>query len=432
MKIQSKYKIYGFLIAVSMLASACVTQKVDENVGKTSAYKYNFSSIYNPAETNLHPLVKAYCDSDTSAIVFFRLNVDELRLGNKNKLDTVSELIIKYALRDVYSFQITDTGVNVFNLKIAANTAYTDGYFRIRLEPNSKNKLIVGFVLVNSKGGSRIILDIDNTDSNLADKFLLEELSAESIMKYDRFVDRQHNYRISSRILSNFAATVEYFKYSDEIIVPPYFMLKNSDDIVVPDSTFTYRIGDTISFPSHGFYVFKISSQDSAFMCFINPRDNYPNINVLSDMLEPLKLIATNKDIKHIKTAENLKIAIDNYWLGLSNNQKFAREQIRVFYNRVNLANQFFSDYREGWKTDRGIIYIVLGPPTIVNISASGEEWIYGENPDVAGVFFLFDKVNCLYSGTKFQLKRDERYQAVWAQAVNTWRNGRIFTITKN
>lgn len=415
-----------------LLAGACVSPKTNMSVEKTPSYKYNFSSIYNPAETNLLPSVQTYCESDTSAIVFFRINVDELRLGNKNKTDTISELIVKYALRDVESFEITDSGVIVFNLKIEADNPYSDSYFRVNLKPNSKNKLIVGFILANRKGGSRIIVDIDNSSGNLAHKFLLEELSPDSKIKYNHFVDRHHTYIISSSFLNNNTATLEYYKYSDDIIIPPYFALKSTEDIIVPDSVFTYRIGDTITFDQFGFYVLKTSTQEPGLMCFINPRDKYPDINILSDMLEPLNLFATNKDMKQIKNAEDLKIAIDNYWLSLSKNQKFAKEQIRVFYNRVRLANKFFSDYREGWKTDRGLLYVILGPPTIVNISANGEEWFYGENPDVAGVLFQFDVVNSLYSEKKVLLRRDVRYQAVWAQAVNTWRNGRIFTITKN
>ena len=149
-------------------------------------------------------------------------------------------------------------------------------------------------------------------------------------------------------------------------------------------------------------------------------------------MLEPLKLVSTAKELKLIKESEDLKTAIDDFWLGKSNNQKFAREQIRVFYNRVELSNKLFSDYREGWKTDRGNLYVILGPPTIVNMSEDGEEWFYGENPDVAGVLFIFDKENSIYGSPVYKLRRGAVYQTIWSQAIATWRDGRIFTITKN
>jgi len=33
------------------------------------------------------------------------------------------------------------------------------------------------------------------------------------------------------------------------------------------------------------------------------------------------------------------------------------------YYRRVDFANANFGTFIEGWKTDRGMVYIVLGPP---------------------------------------------------------------------
>jgi GWxTD domain-containing protein len=177
-------------------------------------------------------------------------------------------------------------------------------------------------------------------------------------------------------------------------------------------------------------YVLRNTDQNSGGLCLINCGPHYPMIKTVSAMLEPIKLLAGNKEYNEIKNADNLKTAIDKFWFSKSENQKFAKEQIRVFYNRVALANKFFIEDKEGWKTDRGMIYIMLGPPSIVNINASGEEWFYGENPDVAGILFIFDKFNNPYCGTVTALRRDTNYQSVWAQALQTWKSGRVFSIT--
>ena len=58
------------------------------------------------------------------------------------------------------------------------------------------------------------------------------------------------------------------------------------------------------------------------------------------------------------------------------------------------------------------------------------EEWFYGEDPDVAGIFFLFDKIETQNYNKSWVLKRDSNYQTIWAQALQTWRQGRIFTIS--
>jgi hypothetical protein len=33
------------------------------------------------------------------------------------------------------------------------------------------------------------------------------------------------------------------------------------------------------------------------------------------------------------------------------------------YYRRVAFANRSFTTFRDGWKTDRGMVYIILGPP---------------------------------------------------------------------
>ncbi|MCX8056024.1 MAG: GWxTD domain-containing protein [Ignavibacteria bacterium] len=41
-------------------------------------------------------------------------------------------------------------------------------------------------------------------------------------------------------------------------------------------------------------------------------------------------------------------------------------ELMDEYYGRVDYANQHFSTYQEGWKTDMGMVFIILGPPNNV------------------------------------------------------------------
>lgn len=428
----NKYYLYIFVWCFLSTISLCLTAQTNTRVETQPSYKYNFSSIYNPTETVLHPLVKVYSETDTSAIVFFKLSVEELRRSSKNRLDTIYNITIKYALREIETFQIVDSGASNVKINLDVKDKFYESYIRVYPKTSVKHKLIVGFAAGTTNAGSRLIVDLDNTGEYSANTFLIEQLHHNNQTSYYNFVDSVETYRILSNKLDGYDITIEYYKPFDDIVVPPYFSLKGSDEIVLPDSVFSYHIGDSITFKKIGAYVLKPLAQNAGVVCLINYGQYYPEVSILADMLEPIQLIATSKDFEKIKEAENLKIAIDSYWLGLSNNQKFAREQIRVFYNRVSLANRFFSDYRPGWKTDRGILYIVLGPPTIVNINSRGEEWFYGENPEIAGILFQFEKQSNVFSGDEYRLFRDELYQTIWSQAIATWRNGRVFTITKN
>ena len=54
------------------------------------------------------------------------------------------------------------------------------------------------------------------------------------------------------------------------------------------------------------------SSQSPASVRFINAGRYFPDVMVLKDMLEPLKLLTGNKEYNEISGSEDLKLAIDN------------------------------------------------------------------------------------------------------------------------
>lgn len=87
-----------------------------------------------------------------------------------------------------------------------------------------------------------------------------------------------------------------------------------------------------------------------------------------------------------LKTNEERKHFIGQFWLrrdptpGTSKNE-FQEEH----YRRIAYANErFVSPVHQGWKTDRGKIYIVYGPPDEIESHPSGrqggppsEQWLY-------------------------------------------------------
>lgn len=60
---------------------------------------------------------------------------------------------------------------------------------------------------------------------------------------------------------------------------------------------------------------------------------------------------------------------IQDYWNKRDPNPETEENEFRdEFYNRIEYANQRFNEGISGWKTDRGRIYIFLGPPDKVDI----------------------------------------------------------------
>jgi len=103
-----------------------------------------------------------------------------------------------------------------------------------------------------------------------------------------------------------------------------------------------------------------------------------------------------------------------------------AREMIRIYYTRVQYANFYFTTDREGWKTDRGMIYVIYGPPKILIKKDGQETWTYflqsGES-----IRFTFRYKENPFTNNLYELQRNLEPSPHWREAVDSWRNGRVF-----
>jgi GWxTD domain-containing protein len=94
-------------------------------------------------------------------------------------------------------------------------------------------------------------------------------------------------------------------------------------------------------------------------------------INDLDKAIAQLVYIASSSEKNYIESAPTKDEKIKRYlefWK--KKNPNPAEEDNRVFdeyYRRINYANENFSHYNEGWRTDRGMVYITLGPPSNID-----------------------------------------------------------------
>jgi GWxTD domain-containing protein len=91
------------------------------------------------------------------------------------------------------------------------------------------------------------------------------------------------------------------------------------------------------------------------------------NVSDMDKAVEQLRYIATPAELDHIEEAETQNEKVKRYiefWKkkdpapGTEDNEVFDE-----YYRRIEYANQNFSHYSEGWKTDRGMVFITLGTP---------------------------------------------------------------------
>ncbi len=95
------------------------------------------------------------------------------------------------------------------------------------------------------------------------------------------------------------------------------------------------------------------------------------SVTDLDKASEELMYIATSKEIDSIRSAPDMftkEKRFIQFWQRYNPNPSSDRNPyMEEYYNRVAYANLHFSTHFPGWKSDMGMVYILLGPPSGVD-----------------------------------------------------------------
>ncbi len=144
-------------------------------------------------------------------------------------------------------------------------------------------------------------------------------------------------------------------------------------------------------------------------------------------MIYSTRYILKQEEYEQILGEGDLKMAIDNFWKQVAGDEGRAALLIKHYYSRVEQCNLLFTNLEEGWKTDRGMIYIVFGVPTKVYRSGKNETWVFGKEGTPDYIVFNFIKQG-LHTTEEYVLQRNTSLKESWFKAVNTWREGKVLS----
>lgn len=235
---------------------------------------------------------------------------------------------------------------------------------------------------------------------------------------------------------------ISYYEPFKEIPYPPSMLLPDKTIDYEPDTIIPLPYSDTlpIMFPREGIYLCSIGRKIREGFTFLNFGESFPQMNAPEKMIEPLEYVASADEMLDLRSAPRPKVALDEFWIKCGGNVEKSRELIRIFYTRVLYANYYFTSYKEGWRSDRGMIYIIYGPPDKVYKTTEGETWGY-RKPVIKSswgtryrvkegyLFFTFRKKPSVFSDNDYYISRSETLVTFWEQAVASWRKGIVFRL---
>lgn len=185
---------------------------------------------------------------------------------------------------------------------------------------------------------------------------------------------------------------------------------------------------DTFRVAAPGLYALRVGATGDLDPLLVEDV-GFPEIRTVRELIQPLIYLTTREERQRLYDAPQPKKATDTFWLDVAQgDQEVARELIRAYYGRVSEANQLFTCHKVGWMTDRGMLWIVLGPPPRVEITSQGEDWVYQDVANAGGARFRFRRRPAVFAPDQVELIRDRDHERVWYAATASWRKGTAVT----
>lgn len=208
--------------------------------------------------------------------------------------------------------------------------------------------------------------------------------------------------------------------------LPPMAMLTASKNAFNPPRSglFSVHTENPIVIKDPGLYVLQEDTGSDDGISFMIYENRFPRVTRVEQLTESLLYISTRDERKKLLTASNPKLALDQYWLNISGSKDHGRKMIKAYYENIQQANTAFSTFKEGWKTDKGMVYSIFGVPDKVTRKGNYEEWFYNKGSYVSDIVFFFDKRPSSLSDQHYEMRRFPDYDRVWYSTVELWRKG--------
>jgi len=413
---------YLFFVMGLVLITQCTTQKVNQsstdrlykkenNELNSSFYIYHINDSISRLFYSISNEVLVYKRSDTSN--YFLSNVRLfVKTSQEDELGTI---------KDTISFPVIDRQLNVLVKQLQGSM-----YFKLRA--GQRYHVDVQIYDNHKKTRYTSSLFADKTNKDARQNFLVTSILNE--VCFNTYYKPNDVVNIESDRNTEKLFNVDYFTNDFRLAPPPFSTEPTPPMSYRPDSSFSIYSTDQkfqLSLPQKGFYHVKTNDKTHEGITFFVYEPSYPKIQNSEQMILATRYIMAKKEFDNCMRAEDKKAVIDKFWIDLAGSNERANELIKKYYGRIQEANKLFTSFQEGWKADRGMIYIVFGAPNRVTKRKNGEIWTYGETGNPNSTVFSFIKVINPFTDNDFSLERNEIFKMPWYQAVDMWRQGRIY-----
>ena len=407
--------------ACILFLSSCYTNKA-------SVAKYDYSYMYDDNQSVINPKFKVFHHSLDSSRLFYQISSGDIlyeRIQSDSSM--AANVKLKYTLYANKELTIVlDSGnKNLANYGSNGKDALLQNRLTFKFSIRKKAWLSIRFRDENKDFNIVSLIELDKR-KNLNSQYF-NYCKGEQVLFNQRSISKDITIEKSALVREdNFIMAAS--KKSFSMTPPPFAQQMKSELKFQSDTSFKFQFLDntyaySCTHPLNYFYPIVDTFAYNPIFYF---GENFPMLNDMEQLIDPIRYISTSKEYKNLKTSINPKKGLDFFWLKLGKNEQNGTELLKEYYSRIEVANKYFTSHKEGWKTDRGIIYIIYGVPSSIRKNSNKEVWLYGEENNVLSVQFRFYKPQNSTVSNHFEMVRNSDYKNNWYRQVDFWRQGKI------
>jgi GWxTD domain-containing protein len=332
----------------------------------------------------------------------YEISVTVTDLNSKRQLTQTAETFIP----ETEEGEFTISNIQMYGKEIGSSWAPITGYD----VQSSVDSLRFIFQIISPQTERRMTIDSRlvefKSDTSLPRSMTRNNYSSSSIEYKGIDYDRQTVIQSTRRVLSDYSSVFVEYKFTNQ-------------------NRGNYRFEVTTK---------KEGDKDEQFngRAFGVKSPNFPAVENIHELARPLAYLMDSKQYEsllEISDKDSLKQTIDRFWLKNIGNKQKTRSVIELYYTRVEQANKMFSNFKEGWKTDRGLIYVLFGKPFHTRDRLRTIIWYYSYNIEDPEYRFRFRQPklnNKFYPFDHYLLQRRSYYHSRRYLQRDLWLSGRI------
>lgn len=412
------------LFAIAGMLHSCAKQ-VNSNT--------NYAHLYNGKNTTIQPDYVVYHKSKEETELHFRINSNDILYARKDKSQPYQANVrIHYALYGPESKKLIldSASVYVADETTKKSAKFLTGKIPIKAAFGKNYTLRVTAIDMNRNNSNDQVLALKKTSTTGAQFFLVKNKETGGLL-YTNYLNKPQMVEVlSEENRGKFVHIQRYFR-DFPIAAPPFSSASTKPFDYKPEESVEQKINEEgkfiCEFLDSGFVHIVMDTTKREGLTYFGFSKNFPEIKNVFGMVDPLRFISSNSEYEKLMENDQVKKHIDEFWLLKCGTEDRAREIIKKYYNRVQDANNLFTSYVEGWKTDRGMVSLIFGSPKTVRKARDEEVWFYGEENNALALQFTFVEVDNPFTDNDYKLLRSPSYKSNWYRAVDAWRSGRVY-----